>query len=81
MRKKKVLRCLILSLIIIWMIIVFELSNQSGDESSGVSQWITSKIFSEEDVQVVAEAYIRKIAHLSEYAARRIFISSYVFDV
>ena len=81
MQKKTVLRWLIVALIIVWMLVVFGLSNQPGEESSGLSQWLTSQFFKEEEIQVIAEAYIRKIAHLSEYAARRIFVSCSVFNL
>lgn len=68
MKKKTVLRLMILALIIIWMLIVFRFSNQNGEASSSLSREIASHIVPEEKVDIV-EPYIRKIAHLSEYAA------------
>ena len=67
MQKKTVLRIIILALILIWMITIFNFSNQNGDESSNLSREIASKIVQESEVDKV-EPYIRKIAHLSEYA-------------
>ena len=68
MHKKKVLRIVILALIILWMLVVFGLSNQNGDDSSSLSTKIAQFFFSDEKAQI-AEPYIRKLAHLSEYAA------------
>jgi len=68
MRKKTVLRIIILALILIWMIIIFNFSNQNGEESSNLSRQIASKIVSTDEKIAVIEPYIRKIAHLSEYA-------------
>ena len=73
MRKKTVLRILIMALILIWMIVIFGFSNQNGSESSNLSRWLASKLVSEDKVDIV-EPYIRKIAHLSEYAILRRFI-------
>lgn len=70
MSKKKVLRFVIFVLIVIWMIIVFNFSNQNGEKSSSISREIAVKVApkesSEEKVNHI-EQYIRKIAHLSEY--------------
>lgn len=68
MRRKKVLRIIILAFIVLWMIIIFGLSNQNGDESSSLSR-IVASFFTKDDEKIeMIEPYIRKIAHLSEYA-------------
>lgn len=69
MRKKTVLRIIIFALIIIWMLLIFRLSNQNGEASSSLSKTVASIIVSSENVDKV-EPYVRKIAHLSEYAIR-----------
>ena len=73
MRKITVLRILIMALILVWMLIIFSFSNQNGGESSNLSRLIASKLVPEDKVDIV-EPYIRKIAHLSEYAVLREFI-------
>lgn len=69
MPQKTVLRIIILALIVIWMIFIFKLSDQNGSTSSNLSREVASKIVSEEKIDTI-EPYIRKIAHLSEYAMR-----------
>lgn len=69
MSKKTVLRIIILALIVIWMIFIFKLSDQNGTTSSNLSREVAKKIVSEEKIDTI-EPYIRKIAHLSEYAVR-----------
>lgn len=81
MRKKTVLRIIILALIVIWMAVIFKLSNQNGDESSNLSRDVASKIVSEDEKVDIVEPYIRKIAHLSEYAVRWSIIFSVIFDI
>lgn len=68
MRKKTILRIIILIFIVLWMILVFRLSNQNGETSSSLSKKIAS-FFTKDDEKIsIIEPYIRKIAHLSEYA-------------
>ena len=50
------------------MILIFGLSNQDGDESSSLSRRIAGIFTKDIDKIQVIEPYIRKIAHLSEYA-------------
>jgi VanZ family protein len=65
---KKILRILLIIMIFFWMYIVFGFSNANGDASSSLSIRF-AKIFSKkEDVLLILEQIIRKIAHLSEYA-------------
>ena len=80
MRKKTVLRMIILAFIIIWMITTFQFSNQNGDASSSLSKGVASLLVPEEKIAMI-EPYIRKIAHLSEYAIRRKFIFLFLFNV
>ncbi len=67
MHKKTVLRAIILALIIIWTLLIFKLSNQSGGESSNLSQKVASLFVVDEETIKMIEPYIRKLAHLSEY--------------
>ena len=68
MRKKNVLRIILLIAIVGWMILVFSLSNQNGEQSSGLSKKIASFFSKDINTIEIIEPYIRKIAHLSEYA-------------
>ena len=81
MQKKTVLRIIILALIIVWMSVVFQFSNQQGEASSSLSQRIAKIFVSDEEKIQIIEPYIRKIAHLSEYAARRRFVFIVVFNI
>jgi VanZ family protein len=66
--KKKILRIFLIILILAWMYMVFGFSAENGDASSGLSNKI-ARIFSKnDDVILILEPIIRKIAHLSEYA-------------
>lgn len=68
MKKKTILRAIILLFIILWMLTVFGFSNQNGEQSSNLSREIASKIVKTEEQIDIVEPYIRKLAHLSEYA-------------
>lgn len=81
MQKKTVLRIMILALIIVWMSIVFQFSNQKGEASTSLSQKIARIFVSDEEKIQIIEPYIRKIAHLSEYAARRRIVFINAFNV
>lgn len=81
MRKKNVLRIIILALILLWMCTVYGFSNQTGDDSSSLSRRIASKIVSKEEQINLLEPYIRKLAHLSEYAVRWWIIYSIIFNI
>ena len=80
MQRKTVLRIMILALIIVWIIMTFGLSNQKGEESSNLSREIAKVIVEEEKVNII-EPYIRKLAHLSEYAVRWNALFGTIFDV
>lgn len=71
-----------LSLVIIWMIVIFLMSNQPADESSHISGSVSYRVvntanmvlhwnLSEKELVVRAEAIqypVRKCAHMTEYA-------------
>ena len=76
MQKKIIIRCIILILIVIWMLTVFYLSNQNGDESGGLSEKIARILIHDENKAKKIEPYIRKLAHLSEYACGGILFLS-----
>jgi VanZ family protein len=64
----KFIRKVLIVLIVIWMIGVFIFSNQSGEGSSGLSSKVALFIFKDESVATNMEPFIRKLAHMSEYA-------------
>lgn len=74
MNKKKILRIILIVLIILWMIIVFKFSHAQGSSSSGISKKIAKIFFEGKKYINFAEAIIRKIAHLSEYAVGGILL-------
>lgn len=67
MNKTKLIRIILFILIVLWALLVFYLSNQSGEESSGMSRRIADFFTKDENLVVIVERYIRKIAHFSEY--------------
>ena len=81
MQRKTVLRIMILALIIVWIIMTFGLSNQKGEESSNLSREIAKVIVEEEEKVNIIEPYIRKLAHLSEYAIRWNIVLHFIFDL
>lgn len=81
MQKKTVLRMIIFTLIIIWMIVVFILSNQPANASSTLSRNVIRIFIQEEETISQIEPWIRKIAHLSEYAIRWNIVLHFIFDL
>lgn len=69
-KNKKILitRIVLIILIILWAILVFGMSNQQGEASSGLSRKITALFFKTEEQIGLVEPYVRKVAHFSEYA-------------
>jgi len=67
-------RIFLLVLIVLWALLVFGLSNQDGDESSGLSHLVTTWIFKTEELVDKYEPIMRKIAHFSEYAVGGVLI-------
>ena len=67
-KKTAIKRIILLVLIIIWAIFVFNFSNQTGEESSGLSRKVAELFFHTEEALAIAEPIIRKLAHFSEYA-------------
>ncbi len=68
MNKTKFIRCILFILIVVWAIVVFYLSGQTGGESSGLSRKIAGFFTKDENKLQYIEMYIRKLAHFSEYA-------------
>lgn len=66
-KKIKFLRIFLVILIIIWACLVFGLSNQDGDDSSGLSRKVVEFFTNDEEVIEKVEPYVRKLAHFSEY--------------
>lgn len=67
MNNKKIIRIILFILIVIWAVVVFNLSNQNGDESSGLSRKLVTLFTQDENVINKVEPYVRKFAHFSEY--------------
>ena len=79
--KKNILRIVLIILILLWMWVVFGFSSDNGEISSGISYNI-AKFFTEtEEKAKQLEPIIRKLAHLSEYAAGRFFILWIIFNI
>ena len=81
MKVKTVLRILILALIVMWVLTTFRLSHQNGETSSNLSRKVAQIFVSDEEKVDKIEPYIRKLAHLSEYAVGRWVISSIIFNL
>ena len=87
---KKDLRIIKLLFVIIWMIIVFLFSNQSGEKSTGTSMGFTNKIItifvsktnlkSEEKIELIKrlEPIARKMAHYTLYTLGGILIINFI---
>lgn len=67
-KKIKIKRIVYAILIIAWALFVFNLSSQTGTDSSGLSRWIVELFTKDEAIINVVEPYVRKFAHFSEYA-------------
>lgn len=65
--KIKVLRIFLFILIVIWAFLVFNLSSQNGNNSSGLSRKVVEFFTKDEAIIQKVEPYIRKLAHFSEY--------------
>ena len=79
MKNKKIIRVILLILIIAWAFLVFNMSQQQGGESSGLSKKITAIFFKTEEQIEKIEPIIRKLAHFSEYAlGGTLFISLFL---
>lgn len=64
-----VVRKILIVLLIIWMIGVFFLSNQNGEESGALSKKVALMIcFGNEESAEHIEPAVRKVAHMTEYA-------------
>lgn len=63
----KAKRLILLVLIVIWALLIFGLSGQNGDESSGLSRKIVEFFTNNEETIDMVEPYVRKLAHFSEY--------------
>ena len=92
---KKIVRYIYVTLIIIWMIVVFSFSNQvaekSGQTSGSISEKIVNVITKNKEItpeerkqlSIKIETPIRKLAHFSIYTIGGILIFEYIntFDV
>lgn len=68
--KKNILRIILIVLIILWMRLVFGFSSDDAETSSSLSFRIANFFVKNKEAAESLESVIRKIAHLSEYAAR-----------
>ena len=78
MKTKKIITII---LVIIWMVVVFYLSNQVSNDSSELSTKVTEiifKIFNIEEIEpeqkLIAQGIIRKLAHYTLYTIGGILI-------
>ncbi len=79
MKKINIIRFILVICIITWAIFVFHLSNQNGNQSSGLSRKITAIWIHDEEKIDTVEPYVRKIAHFSEYTlGGMLFIALFV---
>ena len=72
--KKMIVRIVLMILIIVWMVLVFGFSNDNAEASSGLSYQVAKFFVHTEEKVKQLEPIIRKLAHLSEYMAGRIFV-------
>ena len=68
MKKTKIIRIVLFLLIVAWAVLVFYMSSQVGEESSGVSRKIAELFTKDENRLEIVEKCVRKFAHFSEYA-------------
>ena len=66
-KKIIIIRIILFILICLWAFLVFNLSNQNGDESSGLSKIVTEFFIKDPELVQIVEPYVRKLAHFSEY--------------
>lgn len=80
MENKKVLeniRKVCVVLIIVWMVVVFVFSHQTGEGSSGLSSKIAKMLFNNDQIAEKMEVFIRKGAHMAEYAVGAMLFYGY----
>lgn len=86
MLKEKIKKIVYLSLVIIWMIVVFSFSNENGNTSQNTSRTVTKTIIKtftreheiEEERIESKDCLIRKCAHFSIYTLGGILIYNYI---
>ena len=54
----KIKRIIFLILIVIWALFVFNLSSQTGSDSSGLSRWIVELFTKDEAIINIVEPYV-----------------------
>ena len=75
MKKTIITRIILIILIILWMNLVFGFSGQDGEQSSGISYKISMILTgNNEEISIIIEPYVRKVAHFAEYAVGAILI-------
>ena len=79
--KKNILRVILIILIILWMMVVFGFSSDDAEVSSGLSYQIAKFFVHTEEKAKRLEPIVRKLAHLSEYMAGRIFVLWIIFNL
>ncbi len=71
-------------LLVLWLLIIFQFSNETGSASSSKSDYVTIKIIGDKTYFRNATKVIRKFAHLSEFAILTVLvyitISDYIID-
>lgn len=63
------IRRILLVLLVIWMVVVFGLSNQNGEESGNLSRAVANFLAGGDTIKAEQlEPLVRKVAHMTEYA-------------
>ena len=81
MNKKIFIRIILIVLILLWMWMVFGFSSHDAGTSSRLSLTIARFLVKDEAKALEIQPIIRKLAHLSEYMARWIFVLWIIFNV
>lgn len=64
-----IIRRILIILLVIWMVLVFGLSNQNGEESGNLSRMVANFLAGGDTVKAeTLEPIVRKVAHMTEYA-------------
>lgn len=78
--KRKIIRIILIILILLWMWMVFGFSSDNAEESTSISFRISKFLVHTDEKAEMIQPYVRKLAHLSEYTAGRIFILWTIFN-
>lgn len=70
-----------ITLLILWLLLIFSFSNESGTKSTETSDTVTIKLVSEEsDYYPGTTKIVRKLAHMSEFAILTLLVYLVIND-